>query len=86
MTVVQGVERDLAELRVGSGAVAGFAATALRLAEILDDPGVAAQAKASCARALAVCLDRIRELVPAVDTSDRVDDLTARRVARRAAS
>ena len=61
------------------------AATALALAREIDDPGVSATAKASCAKALGDMFDRLRALAPAVGTSDRLDEIARKRGRRSAA-
>lgn len=79
--VTDAVQRDLALLPV-SWRESGLAAAALSLAGSMDDPGTSATARAACARALREVLDRLRELCPPSEGSDRVDELSARREKR----
>jgi hypothetical protein len=74
------VERDLA----GSVRGSALAATALALARELDRSGNSATSKSMCARALLDCLDRLRALAAEEPVADRLDDLAARRSARKA--
>lgn len=90
---VEGVQRDLEQLRSKSPAIGfqGIAAAALALARELDDEETSATAKASCVRALADTLAELRKLVPAggeKPTSQKrpLDELSDRRAARRAGS
>lgn len=78
------VERDLAELRRWAPKVAdsALAASALVLADELDDPGNSATSKSMCARALAEAMDRLRELAPPRQEETRLDQLAAKRAAR----
>jgi hypothetical protein len=85
--VEKAVEKDLKQLRLVD---AGLGATALELARQLDDKETPATAKATCARALVRSLERVRELTPSFEDEkppakekDKVDDLAARRAARR---
>ena len=84
VTVVEAVERELRSL--GDASESGLAASALVLAAELDDPGNSATSKSMCARALRETLDRLRQLSPQADAADRVDELAAKRSARRAVS
>lgn len=59
------------------------AETARSLARMLDDPATAATARMGCARELGKCMDRLWELTPADTKGDAVDDLAAKRAARR---
>jgi hypothetical protein len=61
-----------------------LAATALVLAAELDKPKNSATSKSMCARVLADVLEQLRELMPPVEEGDSLDDLAARRRARRA--
>jgi hypothetical protein len=81
VTVRGSLEAELRALRVDIAGSA-LAAAALELASQLDDPGVAASAKAACARSLREVTDRLRELVPPVPKGDKVDEITARRKSR----
>jgi hypothetical protein len=81
-TVLEAVERDLAEM--DSRISAALAASARALARELDNKKNSATSKSMCARALIDTLDRLRELAPPKEENDQLDDLTARREARRA--
>jgi hypothetical protein len=87
LTVVASTKRDLAEIekRDPKLAQSGLAALALKLAEEMDANN-SATSKSMCAKSLMETLDRIRALAPAEETEDKVDDLSARRAARRTAS
>jgi len=84
VSVVDAVERDLSTIRRLSPDLAdsGLAASALVLAAELDSPGNSATSKSMCARALIEALERLRELAPAGDEEDKLDELGARRAAR----
>lgn len=88
MSVVEAVQRDLADVRTRAAALAdsAIAASALVMAEALDDTSNSATSKAMCAKALREAMDRLRELAPPDEKRDRLDEITARREARRAAS
>jgi hypothetical protein len=57
-------------------------ATALRLAEALDNPRITPTATAFCAKSMIEIMDRIYELMPAEQKRSRLDDLADRRAAR----
>jgi hypothetical protein len=59
-----------------------LAALALRLARAADNERANETAVANCANALAAVLAQIRQLAPASEEEDKVDDLAARRRAR----
>lgn len=81
--VVAAVRRDLAAF--GDLADSALGASALALARELDEPGNSATSKSNCAKALIETLDRLRELAPPPEEArDQLDDLSARRAARRA--
>lgn len=84
VSVVEAVQGELAELRKLSPELAdgAVAASAVVLAAELDKPRNSATAKSMCARALREAMDRLRELAPADEKKDDLDDLTARRNAR----
>lgn len=86
--VVKALERDLAEIRKRAPdlAASALAASALALAKELDKPGNSATSKSMCARSLLDTLERLRELVPPDEEKDKLDDISARREARRARS
>lgn len=54
----------------------------MALARELDDPDNSATSKSMCANSLRDTLDRMRELLPAEEEADALDDLAARRTAR----
>jgi hypothetical protein len=85
LTVIDAVRRDLAALGDDELAQSGLAATALALARSIDNSRTSATARSMCAKALAENLDRLRELAPEKKTDDAVDELAARRAARRGA-
>jgi hypothetical protein len=62
-----------------------LAATALALAAEVDKAKNSATSKSMCARVLADVLGQLRELKPPAEEGDSLDDLAARRRARRAA-
>lgn len=80
------VGRDLEDVRRRSPKLAqsALAATALALAAQLDNPHTSATSKSMCAKALLDTLDQVRELCPPEEEPDEVDELAARRTARRA--
>lgn len=84
-SVVAAVERDLAEIAKRDEALAesGVAMAALSLASDIDSGKTTATAKASCVRALAVAFEKLRAMLPDDPGGDQVDDLAARREARR---
>lgn len=85
--VVDGVERDLAEIREADEGLAesGLAAAAVQMAFELAHPYNSATSKAQCAKALHDLLDRLRELAPDEgEEGDGLDELSARRAERRA--
>lgn len=88
MSVVEAVDGDLVEIRRRAPALAGsaLAASARVLAEELDSPSNSATSKSMCAKALREVMDRLRELAPPEERTDRIDELNARRASRRAAS
>ena len=83
-TVVAAVIRDLADIARTSPELASstLAATALALAREMDDAGRdkpnSATSKAMCANSLREVMDRLRELMPAEEEADALDDLAAR--------
>jgi hypothetical protein len=82
--VVDAVQRDLAALALVDPELArsALAVTALKLAADLDWPRTSPTARSMVARAMLDILDRLRELSPAAETSDALDQLTVRRAAR----
>jgi hypothetical protein len=83
-SVTEAVTQDLEELgeRDPKLARSSHAAGALALARELDHPN-STTSKSMCMRALNETMDRLRELAPPEQTKDTVDDLTAKRAARR---
>lgn len=59
------------------------AALALAMAHRVDDPAVSAAAAASCGKVLGEAMVRLRLAAPAAHKRDFLDDLNARRAARR---
>ncbi len=84
MGVIDGVERDLAQLP-NEFAKCGLAEAALAMARELDGDNNAT-AKANCANAIRDILAQLRELAPKPKEKDKLDDLSARRTARRSAA
>jgi hypothetical protein len=84
LTVVGAVRGDLAEIKKRDPRLAksALAASALALARELDSD-TSATSKSMCARALLETMDRLRVLAPAKEERDKVDELSARRDARR---
>lgn len=84
--VVEAVRRDLDVIaeRAPGLAQSALAATALALAREIDTPGNSATSKSMCARSLLDTLDELRELAPPPEMKDSLDELSARREARRA--
>lgn len=86
-TVTDALDAELAELAKRAPALAesALAASARVLARELDKERNSATSKSMCQKALSETLDRLRELAPAKDEKDTLDDLSARRAARRTA-
>ena len=84
LTVLASVRQDLAEIAKADPALAssGLAALALALAREMDEPDNSATSKSMCAGQLRDVLDRLRELTPAADEKDALDDLARRRSER----
>lgn len=87
MTVLAGVERDLADIAARDEKLAqsGLATQALALAKELDNPN-SATSKSMCARALLETLDRLLELAPVEEKLDDIDEIAAQRARRQAAA
>src|SRR4029077_15526050 len=83
-SVTEAVVLDLEELAERDPILArsAQAATAIALARELDSEN-SATSKSMCARALSETMDRLRELAPAEQKKDGVDDLSATREKRR---
>ena len=84
--VLDGVVRDLEAIAAVDEALAGsgLAGVAMRLAYELEHPYNSATSKAACARELRETQETLRALAPAEEESDGLDDLAAKRDARRA--
>jgi hypothetical protein len=85
--MVKAVRQDLRVLRRSAPGVgdASLEALALSLARELDNTKTSATSKSMCARALLDTLERLRSL-SAEEETDGLDDLSARRAARRRAA
>lgn len=83
LTVVEAVERDLANLAKRAPGLdeSAEAATALALARELDSHN-SATSKSMCARALNETMDKLRGMAPPAEEGDGLDELKARRAAR----
>jgi hypothetical protein len=84
MTVESAVEHDIKFLGP-KAAESALAATALALARELDGEN-SATSKSMCAKALIDTMRELRAVSPPKMEADGLDDLTARREARRSAS
>jgi hypothetical protein len=82
MSVVEGVERDLRNLPE-EFAKSGLAESAIAMAREQDDYDNNATAKANCANAMRDIIRQLREEAPKPEERDKLDDLSARRAARR---
>jgi hypothetical protein len=80
--VEDATERDLARLPAEL-AESSLGASALALARELDS-GSSATSKSMCAKAHMDIMERLRELAPAEETSDAVDEIRAQRAKREA--
>lgn len=80
-SVSEALERELAampqELREST-----LAATAMSLADALDDPDNSATSKSMCGRVMLDILDRLRELAPPQQQTTQLDDIRNRRQQR----
>ncbi len=81
-STVEGVESDLKALP-SHLARSALAAAALSLAREMDASETSATAKAACSRSLVQVQRELRALAPAREEVDALDELTARREARR---
>lgn len=79
--VREGVERDIAGLPAEFRR-SGLAATALAMADELDDEDNSATAKSMCAGKLIDALERLRALVPEKAKETKLDDIAKRREQR----
>jgi hypothetical protein len=88
MSVLDAVERDIAEIRKRDEGLAdsALAAIAKVLAAQLDDLSNSATSKSMCAKALTETMDRLLELAPAKEVADGVDEVAKQREQRRAAA
>jgi hypothetical protein len=85
VSVTEAVTRELEGFPVDLAGSA-LAATALAMAELIDDPRPSATSKSMCAGKLIDALKVLRELKPADAKRDAIDDLTKRRAKRRSTS
>jgi hypothetical protein len=85
VSVTAAVTRELEGFPVEL-AESALAATALAMAELIDDPRPSATSKSMCAGKLIDALKVLRELKPADAKRDAIDDLTKRRAKRRSTS
>jgi predicted RNA-binding Zn ribbon-like protein len=88
VTVLEAVERDLDRLRGRDAELAesALAASAVALAREVDSGRNSATSKSMCARELREVMDRLWELAPEKMQGDGLDELNARRTARRSAA
>lgn len=86
MSARSAVERDLKAIHRRDRDLADgtLAASALVLAEQLDDPANSATSKSLCAKELRETMATLRHLLPAETEDDSVDELRDRRERRRA--
>lgn len=86
--VTKALQAELSVLRRRDRSLAdsALAASALALAREMDSPETPPAAVSMCARELREVLGQIRELAPKDDEKDKLDELTARRAARRSRS
>ncbi len=86
VSVVEATERDLDafEARLSGVKDSALAASALALAQRVDDPRTAATAFAMIAREHREHIEQLRGLLPPAEIKDKVSDLAAAREARRA--
>lgn len=84
MTVHSATVRDLKAIAKRSPDLAesALAATALALAQEIDGDN-SATSKSMCARALTDVLQQLRDIVPPEEKKDAIDELKAKRLARR---
>lgn len=85
MSVVEGVEHDLAQLP-DEFAQCGLAQSALAMAREQDDYNNSATSKANCANAMRDIIKQLREEAPKPEERDALDELGDRRAARRSAA
>lgn len=88
VSVYEAVERDLTGIasRCPGLESSALAALALALAAEIDNIDNSATSKSMCAARLVEALDRLRELAPETNEGDQLDEITERRLARRAAA
>lgn len=88
MSVRSAVEAELKALRKRAPDLAdsAVAASALVLADELDDTGNSATSKSMCAKALREAMDRLHELAPEKQEATKLVQINARRDARRGRS
>jgi hypothetical protein len=80
VSVLEAVERDLAEIRERDERLADSALAELAkvMARQLDAESTSATSKSMCAGKLHEALDRLRELAPPRQEDDRIEDLASR--------
>jgi SpoVK/Ycf46/Vps4 family AAA+-type ATPase len=79
--VVENVLRDIEKLGP-EAAETGLAATALAVAQRLDDPGTSSTSVSMCSKSLIDVLRELRALAPPKIQEDRVDEIAQRRAYR----
>lgn len=85
LTVVDALHEELAEIakRDPKLARSGYAASAIALAQALDDPTSSSTSKSMCSRSFQEALDRLHELAPEEKRSSKVDEIGEHRAKRR---
>lgn len=83
-TVIEAAMRDVQAIRKRDPELAksALAAAAVALAYEIEHPYNSATSKSMCSRELRETIDRLRELAPEQEETDRLDELTAQRSAR----
>lgn len=84
MSVLEAVERDLAEIRRVAPDLpdSTLAAAALELARRMDDPRNSTTSVSMCAKTLSEIVGQLRALTPAKKERDDLDDARQRRAKR----
>lgn len=84
--VVEGVAKDLDAIREAAAPLAdsALAGSAMTLALEMENPYNSATSKSMCANSLLATMNRLTELLPPKQETSALDDLRARREARRA--
>lgn len=87
MNVLESVDADLALLAKRSPGIEKTARAAMARALAAEmDAGNSATSKSMCAKEIGDIMDALEERAPAVKVGDAVDDLSAKRAARRSAA